>query len=221
MRNLKRSPVPIEGEDGTNKRLCLEDCGDEPLAEPVTSNPKPHITGIKKQSRYDPGVPMTRDELKTWRKEARRVRNRESAAASRKKNREQVSQLEEEVDALKSKYAAALQLILHLEANRNVNDCASFTPPALLRQDLLEARHGTPHPASPGTVQTVSPPLSPATQVSVAPSEDLLFGMALPNCPGQPSQHSTLEANLSHDHQHHNQPHQHIMNMISRPIACV
>ena len=63
-RKQKRSP--LEGEDETNKRLRVEDLGDEPLADPVTSKPKPHLTGIKKQSRYDPGVPMNREELKAW-----------------------------------------------------------------------------------------------------------------------------------------------------------
>merc|ERR1712137_959697 len=77
---------------------------------------KPHITGIKKQSRYDPGVSMTREELKAWRKEARRVRNRESAAASRKKNKERITELETEVEALQTKYAAALKLLLHRES---------------------------------------------------------------------------------------------------------
>jgi len=30
---------------------------------------QPSLTGIKKNSRYDPGVPMTREELTAWRKE--------------------------------------------------------------------------------------------------------------------------------------------------------
>ncbi|KAL3931588.1 MAG: hypothetical protein SGARI_004171 [Bacillariaceae sp.] len=224
MRNQKRSPAPFESEDeSTSKRLRMEDQGDEALAEPVTSKPKPHITGIKKQSRYDPGVPMTREELKAWRKEARRVRNRESAAASRKKNREAVSYLQEEIDSIKTKYAAALKLIIELEASRSASDCATFTPPSLLRQDLLDAHMGAAtRSASPGAVQTVSPPLSPATEASsVASNEDLLYGMSLA-CPGQPSQHQAQADNdLSQDHQHHNQSHQHIMNMISRPIACI
>lgn len=220
MRNQKRSPASLEDEDVSNKRLRMENQGDEPLAEAVISKPKPHITGIKKQSRYDPGVPMTREELKAWRKEARRVRNRESAAASRKKTREAVSQLQEEVDTLKSKYAAALKLIIDLEASRSVNDCASFTPPALLRQDLLEAHQETSRPVSSGAAQTVSPPISPAT--SVTSNEDLLFGISLPPCPGQPSQHQQqADIELTQDHQHPNQSHQHVMNMISRPIACV
>merc|ERR1711933_570943 len=76
---------------------------------------KPHITGIKMQSRYDPGVSMTKEELRAWRKEARRVRNRESAAASRKKNREAIDQLETKVKEVQTKYDAALSYIIALE----------------------------------------------------------------------------------------------------------
>lgn len=196
-------------------------------ADSVTSKPKPHITGIKKQSRYDPGVTMTRDELKSWRKEARRVRNRESAAASRQKNRERITELETEVDEIKQKYAAALKLIIDLEGQRSMND--SFTP-SLLRQDMMNMRGGLfpfdLRPASPVSVsdadsassrrspaQTVSPPSSPATppaMVSTMPGtvEDLCL-------------HHYND--VSH-HQHReavNNKYQHIIDMISRPIACV
>eukprot|EP00536_Pseudo-nitzschia_multiseries_P005584 jgi/Psemu1/113350/gw1.107.56.1 len=58
---------------------------------------------------------MTKDELKAWRKEARRVRNRESAAASRKKNRESIEMLEVKVQGIQSKYDAALRYIMNLE----------------------------------------------------------------------------------------------------------
>jgi hypothetical protein len=134
--------------------------GDEPQIDPITLKPKPLITGIKRQHRYDPGVRMSRDELKAWRKEARRVRNRESAAASRKRNRERISELEVEVDALQSKYTAALKRIMELESGM-FHD--SFTP-AILRQDLREMATAGTCPASPSlvSVKTVSPPMSPS-----------------------------------------------------------
>ena len=203
MRNKQRSVSEDEAADGGScadrKRPRFENddsASSVLLVDPVTSKPKPHVTGIKKHSRYDPGVPMNREELKAWRKEARRVRNRESAAASRKKNRERIDELESEVDVLKSKYAAALQLIVDLEAGV-VND--SFTPHSL-RQDLAamvpSATLRSPRATTPEleALKTVSPPMSPCYD------ED------------------------GH-HQHHanevNQKHQHIMDMISRPIACV
>jgi len=169
------------------------------LLDPITSKPRPSITGIKKHSRYDPGVPMNRDELKAWRKEARRVRNRESAAASRKRNRERIDELEVEVDVIKSKYAAALQRIVDLEAG--VND--SFTPQNL-RQDIAAMSvTSMPHvrPTTPELqpVKTVSPTVSPP--MSPEPSF----------CLGHGQEHN-IEVN---------QKYQHIMDMISRPIACV
>merc|ERR1711935_202461 len=84
---------------GSDKRSRSSKAGNGVRVDPVSSKPKPSITGIKKQSRYIPGVPMTKEELKTWRKEARRVRNRESAAASRRRNRDLLGVLEGEVDA--------------------------------------------------------------------------------------------------------------------------
>jgi len=108
---------------------------------------KPHITGIKKQSRYDPGVAMTKEELKAWRKEARRVRNRESAAASRKKSKEQIDVLQGQVNEVQSKYEAALQYIIDLEEKLRGSGSSSsaFYPSEVLRQDLM------------GTRQAVSP----------------------------------------------------------------
>ena len=189
LRNMQRGSE-VSDEASTESKKARVDA--EVLVDPVTSKPKPSITGIKKQSRYDPGVPMTRDELTTWRKEARRVRNRESAAESRKRNRDRISELETEVDALKSKYAAALNRILELEAAAAVND--SFTP-TVLRQDLTQMP--TPRgsvPASPRvTSNTVSPPLSPTSSFSLT---------------GEKHHEETV-----------NQKYQHIMEMISRPIA--
>lgn len=146
-----------------------------PKGEEGEEKAKPSITGIKKQHRYDPGVQMTRDELKAWRKEARRVRNRESAAASRKRNRDRITELEQEVRAITSKYGAALRHILRMEEGH------SHAPrPSVLRQDLQEttweasprqAATGLParRSLSPDTslqdsmAQMVSPPLSPAS----------------------------------------------------------
>ncbi|KAL3927960.1 MAG: hypothetical protein SGBAC_012862 [Bacillariaceae sp.] len=125
--------------DGGSLKRSKTNAGEaNELVDPLTNKPKPSITGIKKQSRYIPGVPMTKEELKAWRKEARRVRNRESAAASRRRNRDLIGVLESEVDAMKSKYSAALKYIMDLEGND------SFTP-QILRQDLMEARTSTSH----------------------------------------------------------------------------
>lgn len=194
LRNMQRSGK-AEGDEGSVaecKRARLE----EPEVDPVTSKPKPSITGIKRLHRYDPGVNMSRDELKAWRKEARRVRNRESAAASRSRNRERITELESEVDVLQSKYTAALRRIIELESASTVSD--SFTPD-ILRQDLREiASQGLERPASPVVefIKTVSPPLSPVATFR-----------------------RISDADLHADNV--NKKYQHIMNMISRPAVSV
>lgn len=69
----------------------------------------------KTQIRYDPDVPMSKDQLAAWRREARRVRNRESAAASRQRIRNRISELEDEVGEWKTKYTQAIQRLEALE----------------------------------------------------------------------------------------------------------
>jgi bZIP transcription factor len=69
----------------------------------------------KTQVRYDPEVPMDKDQLAAWRKEARRVRNRESAAASRQRIRDRITELEGEISQWKQKYAIAIERLEHLE----------------------------------------------------------------------------------------------------------
>lgn len=78
----------------------------------------PSIRGIKKQSRYEPGVPMTKEELQKWRKAARRVRNRESAAASRAKTRDRIAELEAQVSELQSLLLEAKARIAELEEEK-------------------------------------------------------------------------------------------------------
>lgn len=58
----------------------------------------------KTQITYNPDIPMTKEQLTAWRREMRRVRNRESAAASRRKVRDRIEELEEEVDVWKRRY---------------------------------------------------------------------------------------------------------------------
>jgi len=129
-----RSKYRRSDDEPSEKRVCIRDEDEEYLPEDVPSVPgeKPSIRGIKKHARYDPGVPMTKEELISWRKEARRVRNRESAAASRKRTRDRIEELEEEVQAIKSKYSAALQRIVELEA---ANAAHSTAIPSTLPQD--------------------------------------------------------------------------------------
>jgi hypothetical protein len=71
--------------------------------------------GKKPQMKYDPDVPMTKEEAAVWRREQRRKRNRESAAASRQRQRDRIVELEAEVEEWKVKFDEAMKRIRQLE----------------------------------------------------------------------------------------------------------
>mmetsp|Transcript_34864 Transcript_34864/g.53463 ORF Transcript_34864/g.53463 Transcript_34864/m.53463 type:complete len:171 (-) Transcript_34864:589-1101(-) len=70
------------------------------------------------QMRYDPEVPMSKEEAAAWRREQRRKRNRESAAASRQRQRDRIAELEEELDEWKAKYSLVLEKLKNLEEHQ-------------------------------------------------------------------------------------------------------
>ena len=76
----------------------------------------------KTQIRYDPEVPMDKDQLAAWRREARRVRNRESAAASRQRIRNRINELEDEVGQWKAKYSQAMERLSSLQQSITNDD---------------------------------------------------------------------------------------------------
>jgi bZIP transcription factor len=117
------------------------------------------IPGVKQQARYVPAVPMNKTELTLWRKEARRLRNRESAAASRQKTQGRITELEAEVGALTTKYKAALKRIVELEAA--ARSSSAWKPPKMAQSPVSPVLE--PHP--------VSPPLSPRESFSLASDE--------------------------------------------------
>lgn len=91
-----------------------DDEGDSENEGQTTTNGKKRKVK-RTQIRYDPDVPMSKEQLAAWRREARRVRNRESAAASRQRIRNRITELETEVDEYKSKYHAAIDRLKELE----------------------------------------------------------------------------------------------------------
>lgn len=84
-----------------------------------SSTPTGTVTSTKrsKQKTYLPNSvkAMTKEEISAWRKEARRVRNRQSAAASREKVRSRITELEAEVAGWKMKYEIVMSRIQVLE----------------------------------------------------------------------------------------------------------
>jgi hypothetical protein len=174
--DLRAMQTSFEDEDGNedstslSKRRRIAGDEDDNTVDTAdfdgTGNSQPSLRGIKKQARYVPGVPMTREELAAWRKEARRVRNRESAAASRTKTRTRIEELQAEVDTLKAHYDAALERIAELESscgritstdNKPCQDIMTTVP-------LSVAVSPTPSIAgSPGMESAVSPLWSPSS----------------------------------------------------------
>ena len=77
-------------------------------AKPIRTK-KDNTKNDKQQIQYNPDISMSKEQLTAWRREMRRVRNRESAAASRAKVRDRITELETEVDVWKKRYQAALE----------------------------------------------------------------------------------------------------------------
>ena len=73
----------------------------------VAAPKKKSVLYNKPQNFYAPPNPdqMTKEELTVWRKEERKKRNRESAAASRNKIKGRITELESELSEWKQKYA--------------------------------------------------------------------------------------------------------------------
>lgn len=134
------------------------------------------IPGVKKQARYVPAVPMSKEELTLWRKEARRVRNRESAAASRQKTQKRIVELEEEVGCITKKYEAALRRIVELEAVVAASDNNTVWKPSKITVPQHHHHHQTQEEEEEGghrrATHTVSPPLSPCDSFSFHQAED-------------------------------------------------
>lgn len=72
------------------------------------------------QMRYEPDVPMTKEQAAAWRREQRRKRNRESAAASRQRQRDRIAELELEVEEWKEKFQAAFLRLEELERQHGI-----------------------------------------------------------------------------------------------------
>lgn len=91
--------------------------------DPLTSVTSKKLTNTKKkvsikkkpQMKYDPDVPMTKEEAAAWRREQRRKRNRESAALSRQRQRDRIGDLEVEVEEWKNKVESIMERIKSLE----------------------------------------------------------------------------------------------------------
>ena len=119
------------------------------------------VKSKKPQMKYEPDVPMTKEEAAVWRREQRRKRNRESAAASRQRQRDRITELEGEVEDWKVKYAATLDKIRAMEEELGLPPTAEFIP---VVQTASTLRPETPEPTHKAI--TITPRGSPTSEVS-------------------------------------------------------
>ena len=111
-------------------------------------------SGKKPQMKYDPDVPMTKEEAAVWRREQRRKRNRESAAASRQRQRDRINELEVEAEEWKTKFDGIMDKIRELEQ----------VTQTFVTEELLSDIAALPQPQSiisPSSSPNLSPRQSP------------------------------------------------------------
>jgi hypothetical protein len=117
---------------------------------------------------------MSKEELSEWRKEQRRKRNRESAAASRNKTRVRIEELEGEVTKWKSMYHDMEMKMRcmerHIQFLIAANNKAPTPPPPSSQQHLPEAASVVSHPSPPRSPEPYGSHIMPAVVPSVVTS---------------------------------------------------
>lgn len=99
---------------------------------------KKTIAKKKPQMKYDPDVPMSKEDAAAWRREQRRKRNRESAALSRQRQRDRIGDLEVEVDQWKTKVESIMERIKKLEEASGVDSHTLVPEPVQDQEQVLE-----------------------------------------------------------------------------------
>lgn len=161
------------------------------IPEPVAKRQKSNEVDMAKKSakkpqmKYDPDVPMTKEEATAWRREQRRKRNRESAAASRQRQRDRITELEVEVEDWKSNYEAIMVTIKKLEDSSGTVSDDMLLPEQSEPLPDSYSKFVSP-PTSPGHSPVYDPVASPIPSSSlitsapqVTPKEDLVNQMAV------------------------------------------
>jgi hypothetical protein len=118
----------------------------ESSSSPATKKRKTE-RGKKPQMKYDPDIPMTKEEATVWRREQRRKRNRESAAASRQRQRDRIQELESEVSRLKEATESVYAEIRALEEGSATTPSGTAAPyPIKLEEEQIRVE--TPEPVN-------------------------------------------------------------------------
>eukprot|EP00550_Attheya_septentrionalis_P011719 CAMPEP_0198302956 /NCGR_PEP_ID=MMETSP1449-20131203/56636_1 /TAXON_ID=420275 /ORGANISM="Attheya septentrionalis, Strain CCMP2084" /LENGTH=483 /DNA_ID=CAMNT_0044005435 /DNA_START=73 /DNA_END=1524 /DNA_ORIENTATION=- len=205
-----------ESEPSSNKKAKMY-AYPSAVSSPVVSDSSPQKEDSRKsratrdtQVRYNPDVPMPKEELAEWRKEARRVRNRESAAASRQKTRSRIDELEGELNEWKAKYIYAMERIRKLENER--------------KRDHVHTVDGPPHmvldasPVSRGVVSPCESPVLSSKAISCAVIQSLpQLSSLFSNCQTEQEQGRSQSQGRKKKNEPH--PTKHLNEMISRPKA--
>mmetsp|Transcript_10205 Transcript_10205/g.22641 ORF Transcript_10205/g.22641 Transcript_10205/m.22641 type:complete len:295 (-) Transcript_10205:563-1447(-) len=123
-----------------------------------------HQVNKAPQKRYDPDVPMSKEHAAEWRREQRRKRNRESAAASRKKTRDRITDLESIVMEMQRSYEAVVKRLRKYEPD-------AFSEDVPLKRTTAPLTVSNPITYQAESCVTPSPPLSPKDCMSV-PTEE-------------------------------------------------
>ncbi|KAL7461296.1 hypothetical protein ACHAXS_001714 [Conticribra weissflogii] len=114
-RSPAKKPKTCGDDNGSDEIKAMSDGHNDISAQAKFKDDNSNFNGNsnsnskKGQIQYNPDVPMTKEQLTAWRREMRRVRNRESAAASRRKVRDRIEELEEEVGKWKKKYEEVME----------------------------------------------------------------------------------------------------------------
>jgi hypothetical protein len=155
------------------------------------------------QVRYSPNVAMTEEELAAWRRDQRRIRNRDSAAMTRQRTRELIVSLQNDVEEWKKKYEKLEDenraLRLYFNSRGLVIPDNTTTEVSVKKEDLK----GIVSP-------TTSPVLSAKKPFD---SSDIL---AIPALVASQSVGSSLAPSVIMEVKQQ-QPTQHLIEMISRP----
>lgn len=102
-----------------------------------TTSSKKKTTTKKPQMKYDPDVPMSKEEAAAWRREQRRKRNRESAALSRQRQRDRIGDLEVEVEEWKNKVESIMERIKSLEQASGI-DSSTLVPETIPQESEID-----------------------------------------------------------------------------------
>merc|ERR1719183_951510 len=143
------------------------------------------------QLKYDPSIPMTKDETSAWRREQRRERNRASAAACRTRQRNRMAKLEEALGRLRGMDAGAASeveeaIVLQDSKEAAKTEDGGFRPDAVVSSapvvTVKQERCTTPPVVASMDVQqqvTPSPRFVPPITTSAEQDEDVVLSFPI------------------------------------------